>query len=110
MKYDSSVVSWVLPTKVVAYCQSEDDRHALRRLGARRSLLRRSEWSIPYEAMEDLPEIFRTLRDEGFAFLGGSHGWPPAAIFMELRDRGDLDGEYQEVLVYGPGLEQYTSR
>lgn len=39
----------------------------------------------------------------GVLFAGGSDGWPPSAIFEDLRGKGLLRGPFKEVASTGPG-------
>ncbi len=62
-----------------------------------------SNWKIRFDDDEDLGRLFVVLRDLGFCFLGQPHGWPPAAIFEELRSRGLIDGSFKEISWHGRG-------
>ena len=44
--------------------------------------------------------LMQALRDHDIAFAGGSHGWPPAEVFADLRERGLVHGDFDE-LVFG---------
>lgn len=78
-------------------------RALLARLGARRRWSIRPSWTIPYATERELGAILMALRDAGVAFVGSPHGWPPAAVFEEFRQRGLIAGVYQEVTWAGPG-------
>ena len=58
---------------------------------------------MKYSTEKELAIIFSKLRDIGFTFSGGEAGWPPAAIFEELRDRGLLQGKFVEIMWMGKG-------
>ena len=45
--------------------------------------------------------LLQALRDHGVAFAGGAHSWPPAEVFADLRDRGLVYGEFEEVVFLG---------
>jgi hypothetical protein len=47
--------------------------------------------------------LLQALRDGGFAFAGGSHGWPPAEIFADMRERGLVHGDFEEIVFRQPG-------
>jgi hypothetical protein len=60
-------------------------------------------WDLPYRSDQQLAEILIALRDAGYPFLGEEHGWPPTAIFEDLRDKGLLSGPFREITWLGPG-------
>ena len=49
----------------------------------------------------DMASLFQKLRDHGVAFQGGQSGWPPAAIFTRFREKGLLQGPFQEAVFGG---------
>lgn len=57
---------------------------------------KQDEWIFSFADDVELARLFAAFRDCGFSFLGGSHGWPPAAVFEDLRTKGMLSGPYQE--------------
>lgn len=59
---------------------------------------------------EDLARVLQALRDYGVALAGGTHGWPPAETFAELRDKGLVTGEFIEVVFAGRGVSTTRTR
>jgi hypothetical protein len=70
----------------------------------------RDSFAIPYGSTTDLVQILTRLRDAGVAFMGSTHGWPPAEIFADLRDKGLISGTFDEVVFTRPGAPQKRSR
>jgi hypothetical protein len=60
-------------------------------------------WIIPASGKTELGKLLARLRDLGFLFADEPGGWPPAAIFRDLRGRGYVDGDFQAVTWHGPG-------
>jgi hypothetical protein len=54
--------------------------------------------------------LLQLLRDNGVAFAGGAHGWPPAEVFADLRDRGLVHGEFEELVFNRPGSSTVRTR
>jgi hypothetical protein len=65
---------------------------------------------IPYGSTTDLVQILTRLRDVGVAFMGSTHGWPPAEVFADLRDKGLISGLFDEVVFTRPGAPRKRSR
>jgi hypothetical protein len=79
------------------------DTRTLRALGGRRSLLNRRTWTFPARDDEALGTLLHALRDLGVAFAWEPSGWPPAAVFAHLRDRGLVQGTIKAVTWRAPG-------
>jgi len=73
----------------------------LRELGARRSFVG-GYFTLLCQDPVSLMEALLALRDAGFAFAAAPHGWPPAAIFEQMRDDGLVDGPFLEI-TWGTG-------
>jgi|SRR5688572_13126021 hypothetical protein len=67
-------------------------------------------WTLQLAGEGELPTTLSALRDLGIAFAGGSHGWPPAEIFADYRDRGLVGDEFWEVVFSGPGQAKRRKR
>lgn len=52
---------------------------------------------VTYDSREALASVLSGLRDAGIPFLDGPHGWPPAAVFVDLRAAGLVQGAYRAV-------------
>lgn len=46
---------------------------------------------------DELAKILVALRDAGFAMAGGPWGWPPAAVFEDLRSKGKVAGDFTQI-------------
>jgi hypothetical protein len=77
----------------------------LRNLGGKPDVLSSHKWKLKYSQESDLAAILSTLRDMGFAFSGGTSGWPPAAVFEELRAKGVVKGRFIELTWAGKGRQ-----
>jgi hypothetical protein len=76
---------------------------ALLALGAVPKSKPSSAWSLQVADESELPAALAALRDLDISFAGGTHGWPPAEIFADYRDRGLMNGDFWEVVFSGPG-------
>ena len=83
---------------------------ALSALGAARKWKSPDAWTLQLAGAGELPATLSALRDLGIAFAGGAHGWPPAEIFADYRDRGLVSGEFCEVVFSGPGQAMLRKR
>jgi hypothetical protein len=61
------------------------------------------DWSV-------LPSLLTQFRDMGLPFGGETHGWPPAAVFEDLREKGLVSGQYVEIIFGGPSLAKFYAR
>jgi len=53
---------------------------------------------------EQLGASLERLRDAGVLFLETLAGWPPAAVFEDLREKGRVHGPFDAISFSGPGL------
>jgi hypothetical protein len=65
---------------------------------------------VSFHDRSQLPELLTRLRDAGAAFAGAPHGWPPAEVFADLRDKGLVSGAFDEVVFVGRGPPQVRRR
>jgi hypothetical protein len=54
-------------------------------------------WTIPYETDEELAKLLDRLNRLKTLFVDQPAGWPPAAIFRDLRKRGLVHGSFKTV-------------
>lgn len=106
---DRCFVSLVQDRDVKVRCRDRKLRRTLRDLGGRRTLFTNSWW-ISYSTEKELCIVLGKLRDVGIPFVGGPAGWPPAEVFCLLRDKGLLNGKFQEIVWRGPGQPVITTR
>ena len=59
---------------------------------------------------EALGRMFGALRDLGILFLGIDKGWSPGDVFEDLRERGLVNGEFEEIVWSGPGRSEWRKR
>jgi len=95
--------------KLIVVCRDAGHRQVLRTLGARRWFLS-SNWTVSYSSYEELARIFKALRDAEFSFLETPAGWPAAAMFELLSEKGLIGGSYQAITWRGPGDFVMTTR
>lgn len=53
-------------------------------------------------SFEEMGRLASAIRDLGIPFSAG-HGWSPAEVVRDLRDRGLFEGEFLEIAWTGPG-------
>lgn len=94
------VVQDVQNERVVVRCADSQCLALLLSLGGKAS----GDGLYVYQCGNDLDMaiLFEKLRDHGVAFQGGQSGWPPAAIFVRLREKGLLRDPFQEAVFGGP--------
>jgi hypothetical protein len=83
---------------------------ALSALGAARQSKRPDTWTLRLADESELPATLSALRDLDIAFAAGAHGWSPAEIFADYRDRGLVGDEFWEVVFSGPGQPKRRKR
>jgi hypothetical protein len=100
-----SYVSAILvgDNEVTVEAGTDVDARDLQALGGRRQLLRRRTWTFPGRDEPALGTLLNGLRDLGVAFGWEPSGWPPAAIFAHLRDRGVVEGPIKAIAWRAPG-------
>ncbi len=74
----------------------------LKMMGVKKGWFPKNTWYLNYISEQDLVKKLETLRDNGFMFGGDAHGWPPAAVFRQLRQKYNLSGEIIEIVWTGP--------
>jgi len=83
---------------------------ALRALGGRRVALTPWIWTFRAPDERALASLLGGLRDLGVVFLGVDKGWSPGDVFEDLRERGLLDGPFDEIVWFGPGRSEVRRR
>src|SRR5690606_4131528 len=101
-------VASVQGTTVVLVNATDSIRSALQ--GYRPAIDSQGRTVVSLESAGQLPALFGTLRDLGVGFAGGTHGWPPAEIFAELREKSLVEGPFDEVVFSGPEMPIRRSR
>jgi hypothetical protein len=77
---------------------------SLKNLGAIESAIyNEAVWIIHFSDDNDLAEKLQLLNRLGVLFVGEPSGWPPAAIFEDLRERKLVDGNFKEISWTGSG-------
>lgn len=82
----------------------------LLRLGGQRFTEGGEVWSLPYDGEGELAGLLDHLNRLGVLFEGQPAGWPPSAIFEDLRDKNLLSGSFREVTWSGSGKWFVRSR
>jgi hypothetical protein len=81
----------------------EVDASALKALGGHKKFLSRGTWTFPAREEQALGALLHELRELGVAFAWERSGWPPAAVFAHLRDRGLVQGPIRAITWRAPG-------
>lgn len=85
---------------ITVYCQEK--KKFLRSIGAHRKWFVKNKWRLKYCSQKDLINKLQALRDNGFLFSYDEHGWGPADIFCDLREKKLVHGEVREIFWRGP--------
>ena len=97
-------VSLILRDTIQLENVSNDLIDSLKNLDAKESIVNHEVvWVMPVGDDNDLAKKLQSLNKMGMLFVGDHSGWPPAAIFADLRDRKLLEGIFKEITWSGPG-------
>jgi len=58
---------------------------------------------LPFASKAELAAVLTALQRAGFLFAEQPGGWPPAAVFQQLRDEKLVNGVVRTVSWAGPG-------
>jgi hypothetical protein len=106
----TSYVGNITESKIEVVCADPLAVRTVRSLGGRQALLFFGGWSLHYSSKRELAAHLAALRDARFAMAGGPAGWPPAAIFEEIRAEGKLVGTFVEICWLGSGETMLTEK
>ncbi|HEU0295798.1 MAG TPA: hypothetical protein VFR47_23875 [Anaerolineales bacterium] len=96
-------VSVILADTIRLENVSNDLIDSLKDLGAKESTINDEVvWIIDFGDDNDLATKLQALNKMGVLFVGEPSGWPPAAIFTDLRERKLLEGTFKEISWRGP--------
>jgi hypothetical protein len=105
-----SFVESVSDSDVVVVCRNPATENQLKVMGGKQTLLPPRKWKIPYASEEQLASVLSTLRDAQIAMAGSLEGWPPSAVFQQLRDNGKLAGKFTEIMWSKPEKDVLAER
>lgn len=89
--------------QVIVKSKELDKIQFLIELGFKKKWFSVDEFYMKYRSEKDLAGIFSLLNTKGFIFASDSNGWPPAAIFEYLREKGLVKGSIKKILWKGRG-------
>lgn len=92
-------VSAVLDQHVHVICDS-----AMRQTLLMRGSSMQDRISLSFKGSEELAEILSLLQSLQIPFADAPAGWPPAAVFAHLRDRGLVQGTITTVARVAPDM------
>lgn len=95
-------VEWIGGEKVRVSLVDGSGADTVSKLGGKFPLFSRAKAELPYRTEAKLHQILQKLRDDGFAFVGGPAGWPPAEVFEDLREKGKVSGDFLEIVWFDP--------
>ncbi len=83
---------------------SEESINSIKAIGAQESKIAGEiVWLIPYADKRELAARLQDLNQLGFLFVGEYPlGWPPAEVFIHLRDKKLIKGRFKEINWRGP--------
>ncbi len=96
-----SFVESVLALEIVVVCEGAEAENQAAALGGKREFFGR-RWRIACRERKTLAKALAGLRAAGFYFADQPHGWPPAAVFDQLREEGLVEGRVKRVTWRGP--------
>jgi len=99
----TSFVESISDSEIHVVCRSESAVQQVKSLGGRRTLLSSEKWKLRYDSEAVLAAHLSVLRDAEIAMAGALGGWPPAAVFEQLREQGKLSGKFVEIMWKRPG-------
>lgn len=62
-----------------------------------------NELTVPFTHQSELADLLAALRDCGVGLGDEPAGWPPAAVFDNLRSKGLLSGKFKALSFQGDG-------
>ena len=101
--FPQTYVSLILNAKIRIERVASDIEGELTKLGDQSVIEGGEIWTVPYHGDEHLAKLLDQLNRLGVLFVDHPAGWPPAAIFRDLRKRGLLRGSFKTVSWTGPG-------
>lgn len=101
--FPQNFVSLILDEEVQIEHVTADIEGELSTLGGHSVIEGGEIWIIPCQGDEHLAKLLDHLNRLGALFVDQPAGWPPAAIFRDLRKRGLLRGSFKTVSWTGPG-------
>jgi hypothetical protein len=84
---------------------SDQNIDAIKGIGAQeRKIEGETIWFVPYVDERELAARLEDLNRLGFLFIGADPlGWPPADVFIHLREKRLLKGSFKAITWRGPG-------
>jgi len=58
---------------------------------------------LPFTSQSELAAVLTCLQHAGIPFVDEPAGWPPAAVFQQLRDESLVSGEIRTISWTAPG-------
>ncbi len=83
---------------------SSQNIDAIKGIGAQeRKIADETVWFVPYADERELAAKLHSLNQLGFLFVGADPlGWPPADVFIRLREEMLLKGSFKAITGRGP--------
>jgi hypothetical protein len=103
-------VESVLAKDVIVRASGSAQVRTIRALRGKRTFFAFSRYSIPYASDEELGAILEALRDAELPLADAPDGWPPAAVFQDLRDRGITHGSFVAITWSGPDFPRLSTK
>ena len=89
------------PERVLITFSPDFDARIAKALGGRQRSSDFGAWEFPAPSIEAAGALLERIRDLGIPFRWMEGGWPPAAVFEELRERGVVAGPVRALSYYG---------
>ncbi|MEI7929394.1 MAG: hypothetical protein WCH40_12655 [Verrucomicrobiales bacterium] len=105
-----SFVDKITATDISVVCRDGFAAKQVKALGGKRSIFKPRTWKIHFNSQAELASVLSALRDARVAMAGALAGWPPAAVFEQLREEGKLSGKFTEIVWSRPGEEVLSEK
>lgn len=105
-----SYVESISDSEITVVCGDKTAEKQVQSIGGKQTFLPPRKWKVHYTSEDQLASLLATLRDVQVAMAGSLSGWPPAAVFEQLRDKGKIAGGFTEIMWSKPDKEVFFER
>jgi hypothetical protein len=88
-------VSFIHPSHITVHAETEALRECISKIGGIAS--QESELVVNYSSVQELVTIISMLQKLEIPFSDQLAGWPPAAVFDDLKEKGIVTGNIKRI-------------
>ena len=88
----------VFSNQIYLSANSKASVNEVKNIGGKRILFSKTAMTIEYKNQIELVAIVKKLINLDFCFMSGGPGWTPSDIVEKLKDDGELDLKFKDVL------------